>query len=690
MAIPSKQIGWGTTENLLWQIAKQLETLTKVAGNAEPVGPTTTTTSTSSTTTTTTTVAPGPTPSYTGTIGVTTTPGNELFRFSISARNLESTMNVSINWGDNTSDTYIVGSGSAIYPDHTYATSGVFTATITIDDPSLINTIIIDHLSAESPAIPTAYNFSDFNGLASIIASNTVLHTADTAGLTTLNSLTINNADLESLALVNCDSLQVLSAHNNNLSVLDLTSATVLSYADLHNNELVGLDIDNATALTYLNLDDNALVQANVDAILLALVANNQTNGTVNLTGVANDAPSSTGLSAKATLEARGWTVTVNTSSSVQSTLMYWSTGYYENAYQGITHFNVPTNKYRLFTVYELPRTVYYTGALGVNTVLWTNPEMTEFNISFGGYPYAALIFSDEAIIRNDVNSSLQIYQISVFNQNNLVYLNPGTVATISWNYNHFKGSNTVSPCDVEWQEDRFLYYNGTPTLSLDALVAENFNNGDWYWYGRNYITQYTGGTSVYQLTYGSNGKQVTAITACTFTPTFTNATWGYTRQDAIDGVNTFDIRPAGPNPYNPPTDFTFIGCDGIKLANGNIGEIVSGIFWVAYDGMVKQFYCNYYEVAGYDKYNAPAVDVITPPVTPYEIVVTPGGSYCDQFNSSNTITLYSNFPVITKYATAYTDPALTIFPTWDWYTMENNPAGYMYYYKWFYYQPCQ
>ena len=33
MAIPSKQIGWGTEENLLWQISKQLEGLTGVASN---------------------------------------------------------------------------------------------------------------------------------------------------------------------------------------------------------------------------------------------------------------------------------------------------------------------------------------------------------------------------------------------------------------------------------------------------------------------------------------------------------------------------------------------------------------------------------------------------------------------------------------------------------------------------------
>ena len=34
MAIPSRQIGWGTEENLLWQISKQLEALTGVTYNS--------------------------------------------------------------------------------------------------------------------------------------------------------------------------------------------------------------------------------------------------------------------------------------------------------------------------------------------------------------------------------------------------------------------------------------------------------------------------------------------------------------------------------------------------------------------------------------------------------------------------------------------------------------------------------
>jgi hypothetical protein len=32
MAIPSKQIGWSTESNLLWQISKELEQLIKVTG----------------------------------------------------------------------------------------------------------------------------------------------------------------------------------------------------------------------------------------------------------------------------------------------------------------------------------------------------------------------------------------------------------------------------------------------------------------------------------------------------------------------------------------------------------------------------------------------------------------------------------------------------------------------------------
>jgi len=51
MAIPSRQIGWSTKSNLLWEISKQLEALSGIMYNR---GETTTTTTSSSTSTTTT------------------------------------------------------------------------------------------------------------------------------------------------------------------------------------------------------------------------------------------------------------------------------------------------------------------------------------------------------------------------------------------------------------------------------------------------------------------------------------------------------------------------------------------------------------------------------------------------------------------------------------------------------------
>jgi hypothetical protein len=57
MAIPSRGIGWSTTDNLLWQISKQLEHLISVTaqGNTYPTT-TSTTTAVAPTTTSTTTV----------------------------------------------------------------------------------------------------------------------------------------------------------------------------------------------------------------------------------------------------------------------------------------------------------------------------------------------------------------------------------------------------------------------------------------------------------------------------------------------------------------------------------------------------------------------------------------------------------------------------------------------------------
>ena len=73
MAIPSRQIGWGTEENLLWQISKQLEYLIGITYNSGGETPTTTTTTTVAPTTTTTTSTVAPTTTTTTAAPTTTT-----------------------------------------------------------------------------------------------------------------------------------------------------------------------------------------------------------------------------------------------------------------------------------------------------------------------------------------------------------------------------------------------------------------------------------------------------------------------------------------------------------------------------------------------------------------------------------------------------------------------------------------
>jgi hypothetical protein len=101
MAIPSKQIGWGTEENLLWQISKQLETLTKVTYN---IGG-------GSTTTTTTTI-----PVNCIEFVADTTSGGTTFVMYIE---VSSSVTYTVDWGDSLSDSGSINSDANI--EHTYS-----------------------------------------------------------------------------------------------------------------------------------------------------------------------------------------------------------------------------------------------------------------------------------------------------------------------------------------------------------------------------------------------------------------------------------------------------------------------------------------------------------------------------------------------------------------------------------------
>lgn len=165
----------------------------------------------------------------------------------------------------------------------------------------------------------------------------------------------LNNTSLTS---VNLQSLEVCSANSNAYAGLSiglcplLTSINInsLQYAGRFNiqntaisslnlSNLIGADAEfickNNTSLTTITINPNlkffpvtgltvdfsncALNQTSIDNILVRLAALDGTNGTrifentpVNLTGGTNATPSATGLAAKATLVARGCTVTNN------------------------------------------------------------------------------------------------------------------------------------------------------------------------------------------------------------------------------------------------------------------------------------------------------------------------------------------------------------------------------------------
>lgn len=97
------------------------------------------------------------------------------------------------------------------------------------------------------------------------------------------------------------------------LAVVRLSFGTIeIQDLNVSGISLTDLDVSELNALAGLNASGNDFVESVVDAILLALANGPISNGTVDLSGGTSATPSAAGLISKATLEGRGWTVTVN------------------------------------------------------------------------------------------------------------------------------------------------------------------------------------------------------------------------------------------------------------------------------------------------------------------------------------------------------------------------------------------
>lgn len=106
--------------------------------------------------------------------------------------------------------------------------------------------------------------------------------------------------------------LVIFQCFANLITSLILPEPAPLALIDAHSNALTSVTIGDVADTCAVFFGANALPEAQVDGILASLAAGVAVNGTLDITGGTNAPPSATGLTAKATLEGRGWTVTVN------------------------------------------------------------------------------------------------------------------------------------------------------------------------------------------------------------------------------------------------------------------------------------------------------------------------------------------------------------------------------------------
>jgi hypothetical protein len=144
------------------------------------------------------------------------------------------------------------------------------------------------------------------------LSNNTLLQSIDTALNSHTGSIPNLNANT-ALTSINVRNNTTLSG-----DIPTMVNNIVLSNATLYGNSLTGVVSGFAVpaSLGEFYAQDNLLSQAAVDAILAAFVAAGRTSvaGTcvLDVGATGNAAPSSTGLTDKATLVGRGWTVTNN------------------------------------------------------------------------------------------------------------------------------------------------------------------------------------------------------------------------------------------------------------------------------------------------------------------------------------------------------------------------------------------
>lgn len=152
-----------------------------------------------------------------------------------------------------------------------------------------------------SSLTPTLIDVSYNTGLLRFVAQYTTITSLDFTNNSLLRQITASNLWTSAPYTPVCTSLIGV---NNKPALISLA---------VNNNALSSVDVSGSILLTNVNLNTNTLSQSAVDAVLAALNINGASNGSVNLAGTGNAAPTGGGANADlVALQGRGWTVTTN------------------------------------------------------------------------------------------------------------------------------------------------------------------------------------------------------------------------------------------------------------------------------------------------------------------------------------------------------------------------------------------
>ena len=106
--------------------------------------------------------------------------------------------------------------------------------------------------------------------------------------------------------------VEKVTANSNSFATADFTGCSAITFICMRSNGLSTVGIEDSPLLLSCDFSDNELDEAAVDGVLADLDSFGLSNGFVDVSGGTNAPPSAAGLTSKANLEGKGWTVTVN------------------------------------------------------------------------------------------------------------------------------------------------------------------------------------------------------------------------------------------------------------------------------------------------------------------------------------------------------------------------------------------